>query len=396
MQAVPQTRVLTAAILGLLACAAIAWSLGGSNMGMATLVGGAAGVALYHAAFGFTAAWRRFSRERRGAGLRAQMILIWLTCLMTFPLMVYGAQIGIPAQGNILPMGLASAIGAFVFGLGMQLGGGCASGTLFTAGGGSTRMVLVLLFFVIGSIWSTAYFDIWAAWPTLNNNSGVSLIREFGLGGALLVMAAALGAIALVSIIVERRAHGDLEPRKPTLSLLRGPWSLLAGAVALALVGAATMIVTGRPWGVTWGFALWGALGAEALGVPVREWSYWSGWRTAALDGGVFRSFESVMNFGIVFGAMGAAALAGKWRPVARLSTRDVVTAVVGGLLMGWGARMAYGCNIGAYLSGLASGSLHGWFWLVFAYVGSLFGVRLRAALAMDPAAAPAASRAQA
>ena len=35
------------------------------------LVGGAAGVVLYHAAFGFTSAWRQFIAEGRGAGLRA-------------------------------------------------------------------------------------------------------------------------------------------------------------------------------------------------------------------------------------------------------------------------------------------------------------------------------------
>ncbi|MCA4131098.1 VOC family protein, partial [Pseudomonas aeruginosa] len=35
------------------------------------IVGGALGLTLYHAAFGFTSAWRVFIRERRGAGLRA-------------------------------------------------------------------------------------------------------------------------------------------------------------------------------------------------------------------------------------------------------------------------------------------------------------------------------------
>ena len=379
-----QTRVLGFALVGLLAVMA----LGGGHSGalaLAALIGGGAGFALYHAAFGFTAAWRRFSRERRGAGLRAQMLLIAVSCLLTFPLMTYGAAIGLPSQGNILPMGVASALGAFLFGIGMQVGGGCASGTLFTVGGGSTRMVLVLFFFILGSVWSTAHYDVWGAWPLLNDRRGVSLLAEFGLGGALAIMALALGGIALFSAQSEIKAHGALEPLKPTGSLLRGPWSLVAGALALALVGGATMAATGRPWGVTWGFALWGALGAESLGVDVRDWAYWSGWRGGVMDAGLFGSPTSVMNFGIVFGAMAAAALAGKWAPALALSRRDVLTAVVGGLLMGWGARMAYGCNIGAYLGGLVSGSLHGWWWLIFGYMGSLIGVRARALLAMDP-----------
>jgi len=57
-----------------------------------------------------------------------------------------------------------------------------------------------------------------------------------------------------------------------------------------------------------------------------------------------------------------------------------VIGAVAGGLLMGYGARLAMGCNIGALFSGTASLSLHGWvFWLfliVGAYVGSQILVR--------------------
>ena len=51
---------------------------------------------------------------------------------------------------------------------------------------------------------------------------------------------------------------------------------------------------------------------------------------------------------------------------------------VVGGLLLGYGARIAYGCNIGAYFSGIISGSLHGWVWMLMALAGSIIGIRLR------------------
>jgi uncharacterized membrane protein YedE/YeeE len=77
------------------------------------------------------------------------------------------------------------------------------------------------------------------------------------------------------------------------------------------------------------------------------------------------------MNFGIIFGAMAAAALAGKFSPVLRIGWKQILTAVIGGLLMGYGARLAYGCNIGAYLGGIVSGSLHGWLWGIFAFAGS-------------------------
>ena len=391
---------LIVALSGLAAVALAGFSERGTTLALAALIGGAAGMALYHAAFGFTAAWRRIVRERRGAGLRAQMLLIGLTCLISFPLMAYGEAIGVNARGYILPMGVASAFGAFVFGAGMQLGGGCASGTLFTVGGGSTRMVLVLIFFITGSVIATAHWEFWtrpapegAAWAPLselvtyrlNDNRGVSLIRELGAPGAMALMSVVLSLIALGSAVIERRAHGGLEPRRQTASVLTGPWSLILGAVALAGVGVACFVVLGRPWGVTSGFALWGAKGYVALGGDVSDWAYWSGWRKTQVANSVFANGTSVMNFGIVFGAMAAAALAGKFAPVWKLSTRDVLTAVIGGLMMGYGARLAYGCNIGAYLGGLVSGSLHGWWWLIWGFAGSYLGVWMRGVLSMDP-----------
>jgi uncharacterized membrane protein YedE/YeeE len=59
-------------------------------------------------------------------------------------------------------------------------------------------------------------------------------------------------------------------------------------------------------------------------------------------------------------------------------SGRAIVAALLGGLLMGYGARLAFGCNVGAYFSGIASTSLHGWLWIVFALLGTNIGLKLR------------------
>lgn len=356
---------------------------------LGALLGGFAGYALYHASFGFTAAWRRFTRERRGAGLRAQMLLIGLTCAVTYLLIGYQEFTGWRMYPVVMPMGLMSAIGAFAFGIGMQLGGSCASGTLFTAGGGSSRMMITLAFFVLGSVLATAHLPgFWERLPEITgiaNIPGTTLIGLFGPPGALGALVVFVAAVWLATAAVERRAHGALEPAAATESLMRGRWSLVAGAVGLALVGIGSFLIFQRPWGITSGFALWGAKLFAAAGIPVAEWTYWQGWRAGQLAGSVFADRISVMNFGIVFGAMAAASLAGRFRPVWSLSTRDILTAVVGGLLMGYGARLAYGCNIGAYLGGVVSGSLHGWWWLVWGFAGSLVGTRLRALLEMDP-----------
>jgi len=51
---------------------------------------------------------------------------------------------------------------------------------------------------------------------------------------------------------------------------------------------------------------------------------------------------------------------------------------------MGIGARLSTGCNIGAFFSGMASGSLHGLMWIVFAIPGNALGARLRPWFGME------------
>ena len=134
-----------------------------------------AGLVLYHAAFGFTSAWRVFIADRRGAGLRAQMLMLAVAMALFFPVLAAGSLFGQPVQRIVAPIGVSVVFGAFIFGLGMQLGGGCASGTLYTVGGGSTRMLMTLAFFIVGSTLGAAHIHWWTDLPTLPKTSLVKL-----------------------------------------------------------------------------------------------------------------------------------------------------------------------------------------------------------------------------
>lgn len=343
-------------------------------------LGGVAGVTLYQASFGFTGGWRRWTRERRGAGIRAQLLLIGLVVVVAYPLIAAGGT-GV----WVFPVGVATALGAAMFGLGMQLGGGCGSGTLFTVGGGSSRMVLTLAAFIAGSVLWSGTQEIWRDLPRL---PAVSTIRVLGAPLATVGTLAVLAALGWATLVLERRRHGDAllwgAPAAPTgaSAPARGPWPLWLGAALLAAVVIGCFLLLGRPWGITGVFPFWGAALADAAGLPIRSWRAWSG---DALERSVFTDATGVMNFGVMLGALAAAGLAGRFAPTLRLSLRDVATAIIGGLLMGYGARLAYGCNIGGLIGGVASGSLHGWSWAVFGFAGSMLGVALRARLGMDP-----------
>ncbi len=352
------------------------------------LLGGALGVVLYHAAFGFASSWRRFLAEGRGEGLRAQLLMLALASLVFFPVLEQGNFFGRPVGGAVAPFGWSVAVGAFLFGVGMQLGGACASGTLYTAGGGSTRMVITLIFFMAGAVIGTAHLPWWLELP----RQTISLRQELGLAGGLALQIGVFALLALATVVVERRRHGRLAEQDGGAPvtwrrLWQGPWPLIWGGVLLALLNVATLALAGHPWSVVFGYTLWGAKAAAALGVDVASWEFWT-WPfpSRALAGSLFANTTSVMNFGIMAGALLAAGLAGRFAPGLRLGAGPALAAVIGGLLMGYGARLAFGCNIGAFFSGVASGSLHGWLWFVAALFGTYAGFRLRPLFALEQA----------
>jgi len=375
-------RLVVALALALLAGAAIALAETYSwRLGALFLVGGALGVALYHALFGFTSAWRVFIADGRGAGLRAQMLMLAVAAVLFFPALAHGTLLGQPVHGEYGAVGVSVLAGAFLFGVGMQIGGGCASGTLYTVGGGNTRMLATLAAFIAGSALGAEQLPWWAAQPNIGS---VSLIGRLGWGPALALSLAAMAMIAGLTVLVEKRRHGSLARGNPTDArgfrrFLHGPWPLAAGAVALALGNMLTLYLAGRPWGITSAFALWGSKIAMAAGADVASWGYWQApGRALSLRQSIFADVTSVMDFGIVLGAFLATGLAGKFAPSWKVPLPSLVAAVLGGLLLGYGARLAYGCNIGAYFSGIASSSLHGWLWLAAAFAGSVAGTRLR------------------
>lgn len=337
------------------------------------LVGTLFGLTLYHASFGFASAYRRLVVHGDGQGVLAQVLMLALATVLFAPILIGGG-----GRGALAPVAVQGALGAVLFGVGMQLGSGCACGTLYTIGGGSSMMVLTLLTFGTGSFLGTLTNGFWQGLP---KTEAVSLIGLWGWGGAALQ----LGLLGLLGLGLWRwQTHfWEIPPgwsqRPNWRSLLYGPWSLAVGGIVLALLNTLTLLLAGRPWGVTWGFTLWSAKLATLLGWNPASSEFWSQDSIAeVLQASVFADVTSVMNFGIVLGAALAAAIAGQLTLRQPPSRPAVLAALVGGLLMGYGAWLAFGCNVGAYFSGIASTSLHGWLWIAFALLGTALGVRLR------------------
>ena len=310
--------------------------------------------------YGFASGWRSLIVNKNPSMISYHFLLASLCCVIFIPLIELSPNI----IGSYAPVNLSLLIGAFIFGFGMQLANGCGSGVLFTFGSGSTRMMVALPFFIIGSVIGTFILpfviDI------------MSLGQIIIAGNATATQKTLVNFIALFGVFLLFHMY----VRKRNISIDK---KLLLGTFAVAILCVLVLIFSGSPWGVTYGFTLWGAKLFQSIGIPIESFTFWNySGPKRSLEHSVLSDTSSLINIGMIIGAGLLASIIGmfssaKWPPKVEL-----ISAAIGGLLMGIGARLSFGCNIGAFLGGTASGSLHGWIWFAMAFVGTYFGIIYR------------------
>lgn len=319
------------------------------------------GCVLAGARFGFTTAWRIYIDHRDPSGIIAQIVLLALAAIICIPML---AAFPVALRAALGPPSISLLVGAFVFGGCMQIADGCGSGTLYKAGLGIPLNTVILPLFAVGSFLGSATLE---QWLSLGAVAPYGLVSHLGAPTALAIT---LTGLALLAVWVIYR--GDSK-----VSFLNR--KLLLGAVLLALLAAANLAIAGQPWGIVYGFGLWAAKVATATGVfdPGAN-AFWSeAVNMKTLHQSVFFDVTSITNIGILAGALWIAF--GKPRKESRpLTTKQWMVTVIAGLLLGYSSRLAFGCNIGAMVSGISTGSLHGWIWVVMAFMGSMLGLRVR------------------
>ena len=345
------------------------------------IIGLLLGATLLYARFGFTSAFRRLASVGNVQGLQAHMLMFAVsTTLFAIILSTGFSFTDITPKGYVSPVGISVVFGAFLFGIGMQLGNGCASGTLYNLGGGSASMIFTLIAFIAGSTLGAYHLPFWNNTPSLQP---ISLAETTGLGyfGAWLLQMVVFIAIYLITIQIAKKKNPPMMKPLPTTTgwkkVLRGSWPLFTAAVVLAILNALVLTIRGNPWGITSAFALWGGKFLNTVGLDVSSWGYFTGPTGEALKTTVLADSTSVLNFGIILGAFIAASFQGTFKP-RKMKLGVASAAIVGGLLMGYGSRLAFGCNIGAYFGGISSFSLHGWVWAIMALLGTFAALYIR------------------
>ena len=341
------------------------------------LIGLGFGIFLQKGRFCFTSAFRDFIAAKDTRVLRG--IFYSILTMMLGVTIAYNFGFGV--DNLWLPkFGLSSIIGGFVFGIGMVYGGGCASGTLYRAGEGYLYYWFMLIFVALGYILFAILFPIFFLpyyYIPLQVFDGSSLIPS--LNGFSPIIPIIIIAFMLFIYLKNRSPSNlknennvsDVNVKSSIISLksLKGEWNIKYCGIGLGILSTLWFIL----WGVisvTGPQAKWiGLLYSGIFGSEIIESSvYWS--QVIFGGNGISVTIDMIMLISLILGATLAALFSGEFR--IRIPKRNrLPNAIIGGLLMGFGSRLAPGCNISNTLGGLSILSISG----LIATLGLILGV---------------------
>jgi hypothetical protein len=353
----------------------------GRSLPLSMLLGGAFGLLLQRSRFCFFCVTRDFFERRDARGLLGIVVALAVGLLGTYA--VLGAWLPTPAPGrlppdaHIGPVSWVLAAGAFAFGIGMAISGSCISAHLYRLGEGSGAAPVALLGaglgFVLGFVsWNGLYLG------TVQQAPVVWLPQHLGYGGSLALQ---LGLLAIAAIWLLRFPWPrQTAPAGPIEALLGRRWPTYVGGALIGTLATIAYLRVG-PLGVTaelGSLARTAADGAGILPGRLEGLDGLAGCATVVKESLISRN--GVFLIGLILGALTSALAAGDFRPSPPRAT-EAVRALLGGVLMGWGAMVSLGCTVGVLLSAIMAGALSGWVFAAFCLLGVWLGWRGRQAL---------------
>lgn len=370
------------------------------------------GFVLTRSRFGFAGGIKRIYVRGEGSLTKALLLMLTVTMLVFLGIQWFASQNGavpafvaeegqafIPGTQNVFFTNLGTVLGGFLFGMGMIFSGGCASGTLADMGEGEGRALLTFIFFVLG-----AAPGEWARYTLDESALGQIGFRAylpdyFGFFGAFAV--SMLGVVFLYWLTVRYEAKrkqegtymdplGDWEDfEKPLESkdaygffsyetyhkLFIERLTFKTGGLLVAFASVFVLVTTEKAWGVTSAFSKLNVALLKPLGISFSSPAFAK--IVADVDAGLMLDGGTIRNIGLVLGSLIAFLLAGRFSFKFSMSAKDAAYFAAGGLLMGFGARFAKGCNAGALYSAMSTFSVSGWVFLVAMCLGGIASLKI-------------------
>lgn len=150
-------------------------------------------------------------------------------------------------------------------------------------------------------------------------------------------------------------------------------WAPVPAVIAAGVLSAYYFGITGTFWAVTGEFTRWGGHLLQLFGYHPENWGYF---KVIHLEGSPLDRIDGVMVIGMFAGCLSAALWANNVKLRMPQHRIRIFQAVTGGIIAGFGARLAMGCNLAAFFTGIPQFSLHAWFFTLAAAAGSWFGAR--------------------
>ncbi len=358
----------------------------GANAALSLLIGSALGIAFERGRFCFFCIFRDAIEDRDTTPFLSIISAIAVGAIgyaIVFGQFLPDTSSGsLPPGAHIGPVSLALVVAGLAFGVGMALSGACISGHLYRIGQGSLRAYPALLGSLVGfglgfKSWNLLYSKSISDAPT------TWFPHKLGYAGALVLTLLVLSIIAIIAIKWGKNSTpiANPVPEKITVATLRQS----------LFVNRWRPLTTGAIFGVIGTFAY---LRIEPLGVTrqisTTSRTYFEGksWIPQNLDGldlmagCVAIVSDTIVNngwliLGIVLASF-AAALTGNRFKFQQITLRNGLTALLGGVLLGWSSMIALGCTVGVLLSGTQSFALSGWVFFVTVFIGSWLGIKLK------------------
>lgn len=151
-------------------------------------------------------------------------------------------------------------------------------------------------------------------------------------------------------------------------------WHTGKTIIALGFLSAIYFGIFGGVWAVTGELTRWGGEILELFGKDLSDYSYY---QKQNLNGNILTRKDGIMMIGMFFGSLIAALWANKVKIRFPASKIRIFQAIVGGILSGFGARLAFGCNLANFFTGIPYFSFHPWIFCVFMIIGIYCAVKV-------------------
>jgi len=360
------------------------------------IFGLAFGFVLQRGRFCFASAFRDLFLMGHGRTMKG--VLLGLAVASVGFGVVMARQMPLPASGfypptaNILPVGVHTALGGLLFGVGMVIAGGCISGNLYRMGEGYVAS-WVAFAGILGGLMASTY--TWGFWwdASMASAPRIWLPRTLGHSWALVVTLLALAVAFLWVLRIEHRAGmvlpGSRAPEETPESVgddlrILGRRVFVQGwpiAIAGAVLGGLNVLLfmAQQPLGFTGELGRWTAgLGGLLVAPPPLPDVVGTlpGCALAPWDGTVL-SHMTFMVWGVGFGSFAGALGAGEFKVRVPKQRVRYAQSLGGGVFMGYGAGIAMGCTIGAFFSAIPSMAVNGWVFAIFLAGGAWMGTQL-------------------